>query len=48
LLIGFSSLKDFPMPAILEWSHTVVDADLDGLGHAKQYFVPEMDAVGRR
>lgn len=22
------------MPAILEWSHTVVDADLDGLGHA--------------
>ena len=22
------------MPAILEWTHTVVDADLDGLGHA--------------
>lgn len=22
------------MPAILEWTHAVVDADLDGLGHA--------------
>jgi acyl-CoA thioester hydrolase len=22
------------MPAILKWTHTVVDADLDGLGHA--------------
>ena len=22
------------MPAIFEWNHTVVDADLDGLGHA--------------
>ena len=22
------------MPAILEWTHTVTDADLDGLGHA--------------
>ena len=22
------------MPAILEWTHTVVEGDLDGLGHA--------------
>jgi acyl-CoA thioester hydrolase len=25
---------EVPMPAIFEWTHTVADADLDGLGHA--------------